>query len=101
VARYTYVWEFHVDASRRAEFERCYGPAGPWAQLFARADGYVETVLLHDDSNPPRYVTIDRWASVEAHRAFRDRFAAEYAALDRECEDLTSRETLLGEFSEV
>ena len=99
--RYGYIWEFHVKASRREDFERCYGPSGPWVLLFRRAEGYAGTELLQDNANPLRYLTIDRWASVEAYRSFRTRFADQYAELDRECEGMTSREVLLGEFSEV
>jgi heme-degrading monooxygenase HmoA len=98
VTRYTYIWEFHVEPARRAEFEQCYGPSGPWSALFRRADGYIETVLLRDRSDTSRYVTIDTWQSVEAYRAFRARFSQEYDDLDRECERLTSQEASLGEF---
>lgn len=101
MARYGYIWEFQVHASRREDFERCYGPSGAWVLLFQRAEGYVGTVLLQDNANPLRYITIDRWASVEAYRSFRARFADQYAELDGECEGMTSREALLGEFSEV
>jgi hypothetical protein len=98
LARYSYIWEFHVQPTRRAEFERCYGPSGPWAVLFRRADGYIETVLLRDRSNALRYLTIDSWQSADAYLSFRARFSQEYDDLDRECEGLTSHERCLGEF---
>jgi heme-degrading monooxygenase HmoA len=98
VTRYSYIWEFHVDPARREAFEQCYGPAGPWATLFRRADGYVDTVLLRDMADASRYLTIDTWQSEAAYRAFRARFSREYDELDRSCERLTSRETSLGEF---
>lgn len=96
-----YVWEFRVEAGRREEFERHYGPDGTWARLFRRADGYLGTLLLQDPADRSRYLTIDRWESRSAHRAFRARFAAEYEALDRQCEALTARETAIGEFTEL
>ena len=95
---FSYIWEFRVEPDRRTEFERRYGPSGAWVALFRRAQGYVETLLLHDASDPSRYVTIDRWRSVEAYRAFRATFAEEYDAIDRECEGLSSQERSLGEF---
>ena len=49
---------------------------------------------------PGRYVTIDRWESEEAYRAFRARFAGEHDAVDRACEALTVEETPLGAYEE-
>jgi heme-degrading monooxygenase HmoA len=93
------LWEFSVLESRQAEFESCYGPAGEWAQLFSQAPGYIGTELLRDRADPLRYVTIDRWASIEDWRAFRARFAAQYERLDRASETLTVREAPLGEYT--
>jgi heme-degrading monooxygenase HmoA len=98
MAHYTYVWEFHVEPGRQREFEREYGPDGAWVALFRQAAGYIETLLLRDRANPVRYVTVDRWDSVEAYRAFRAKFSAEYAALDARCSGLTRHERALGEF---
>lgn len=93
------LWEFSVREARQAEFESCYGPAGEWARLFSQAPGFIGTELLRDRANPLRYVTIDRWASIEDWRAFRTRFAAEYERLDRTSETLTAREAPLGEYT--
>jgi heme-degrading monooxygenase HmoA len=98
---YAAVWEFAVDAAQRAEFETRYGPDGAWARLFRRAAGYRGTELLRDRTNALRYVTIDRWESLEAFQAFHARYGAEYARLDRECESLTAREARIGEFEPV
>ena len=65
------VWEFSVKASRQAEFESHYGPDGSWARLFRQSPGYLGTELWHDRADALRYLTIDRWASVEAWREFR------------------------------
>ena len=97
---YVYVWEFDVLADRVADFERHYGPDGSWAQLFRRAPGYVGTALLQDRKVANRYVTIDRWRSEAAYRAFRTAFAAGYAQFDAECEALTGAERPLGEYRE-
>jgi heme-degrading monooxygenase HmoA len=101
MARYTYLWEFLVDPEHAAEFAHQYGPAGAWVDLFRRAPGYLETLLLRDRADPQRFVTIDRWASAQAHAAFRASFAREYAALDARCAHLTLRESPLGDFEEL
>jgi heme-degrading monooxygenase HmoA len=101
MAVYATLWEFTVDAARQAEFEARYGPDGDWALLFRQAPGYRGTELLRDRSDARRYVTIDRWESLEAFQAFHARFGAEYARLDRECEGLTAREAKIGEFAPV
>jgi len=97
-AGYAYLWEFIVNPGHLEEFERQYGPRGPWVALFRRAPGYGDTLLLRDRANPQRFITIDRWQSADAHRAFLAEFSLEYAALDARCAHLTGRETLLGEF---
>jgi heme-degrading monooxygenase HmoA len=48
-----------------------------------------------------RYLTLDFWESKEAYDAFRATHAADYAAIDRECEALTSEEKQIGAFERV
>jgi ribosomal-protein-alanine N-acetyltransferase len=96
-AGFTTIWEFTVESAQQAEFESHYGPEGDWAALFRRAEGYLGSELLPDRANPQRYLTVDRWVSREAWRAFRSRFATEYERLDREFEALTIREAPLAE----
>jgi len=100
-AGFTALWEFTVEPARRAEFESHYGPEGDWSALFSRAEGYLGSELLQDRTNPLRYLTVDRWESFEAWRAFRSRFAAEYERLDSRLEGLASREAPLGEYTTV
>jgi heme-degrading monooxygenase HmoA len=97
---FTTIWAFDVPAESEAEFRSHYGPQGTWAALFELAPGYVETLLLHDQSQPGRFLTVDRWQDAAAYRAFRDRFADPYAELDRICAHLTRAEMLLGSFTE-
>jgi heme-degrading monooxygenase HmoA len=99
--RHVVIWEFTVDEAARAEFEQHYGPQGSWAALFHRAPGYLGTLLLRDASTPGRYLTIDRWQSLDAYSRFRAQFADDYAALDRQCERLTRAERALGTFTEA
>jgi ribosomal protein S18 acetylase RimI-like enzyme/heme-degrading monooxygenase HmoA len=97
MAGYTYLWEFDVESTRQAEFEREYGPNGAWVALFRQAPGYVETLLVRDARKPGRYLTIDRWESAEAYHGFRAAFAGEYASIDGRCARLTLHEASLGE----
>lgn len=95
---FTYIWEFEVPAAAEETFQQHYGPQGSWAELFRQDPAYIETVLLKDASTPGRYLTIDRWQSFNAYSSFRERFSQEYEALDKICEELTTRETSLGNF---
>jgi len=99
-ARYVYVWEFRVAPEREPEFVAAYGPAGTWAQMFRKAAGYIETLLLQDRSVPGRFLTIDRWSDEAAHERFVAQFRDEYRALDLACEPLTQHETSLGSYWE-
>jgi quinol monooxygenase YgiN len=100
VTVHTTLWEFIVEPDQVDEFQRHYGPHGTWAKLFARADGYLQTLLLHDSADPRRFLTIDRWASTADYRAFRSQFSRDYSELDSRCARLTVHETLVGNFDE-
>ena len=95
------VWRYQVRPEHAAEFERRYGPAGAWAQLFARAAGYRGTLLLQDRTDPLVYVTVDRWESEAAFAAFRERHAQAYRELDVACDALTRDEVCIGTFAEL
>ena len=97
---FTYVWEFRVPPEKAGEFERHYGSAGTWVQLFSRAAGYRQTLLLKDRQDAGRYLTVDRWDSEAAYRAFQAAHAREYADLDRQCASLTTGENSVGDFAE-
>ena len=49
-AGFVTLWEFRVAPGRQAEFERNYGPGGPWIPLFRRAPGYLGSELLQDNA---------------------------------------------------
>ena len=95
---YTYIWEFLVKPEQEANFLEHYGQEGTWVQLFKKAPGFIDTLLLSDRAVPYRYVTVDRWQSAAAYQVFRMQFAEAYAALDRTCENLTSAEKEIGTF---
>jgi heme-degrading monooxygenase HmoA len=93
------IWQFEIDEEKAAAFEAAYGPDGAWAQLFRSSADYKGTELLRDAYIPGSYLTIDRWASEEAFRAFRREHDAEYEQIDRNCDALTSRETRVGAYT--
>ena len=93
------VWQFEIDEEKVAAFEAAYGPEGAWARLFRASTDYLGTELLRDAYIPGAYLTIDRWASEEAFRAFRRDHDADYEALDRASDELTGRETRIGAYT--
>lgn len=92
------VWQFEISEDKMASFEAAYGPDGAWAKLFRTSPDYLGTELLRDAYVPLNYLTIDRWTSEEAFRAFRKVHDSEYEALDRSCDALTGRETRVGAY---
>jgi heme-degrading monooxygenase HmoA len=92
------LWQFDIAEDKIDRFEAAYGAAGDWAALFARSAEYLGTELLKDAYVPGRYVTVDRWRSEEAFRAFRAAHDPDYEALDRACDSLTAGEIRIGAF---
>lgn len=92
------VWQFEIAEEKIADFEAAYGPDGAWAQLFRSSPQYLGTELLRDAYVSGAYLTVDRWASDEAFRAFRKDHDSDYEKLDRSCDALTSRETRIGAY---
>lgn len=95
------IWEFAVGEAEREAFERTYAAGGPWARLFAEADGFLETRLLRSKESPGVYQTIDRWASRDAYAEFKRAFAGRYDDLDDDVGNLSRRETYIGLFDEI
>ena len=95
------IWQFRVPPETQPAFERVYGAEGDWAQLFSRGEGYGGTTLLRDTEDHLRYLAVDLWESLETFAAFKERFAAEYEALDRACEPLSIEERRIGSFGPV
>ena len=95
---YVVLWRFRPLVGRESEFERAYGPSGPWTRLFRRGDGYLGTELLRRSDDSREYITLDRWASRGAYEAFRARWSSEYRRLDGRLEELTEEEAPLGAF---
>lgn len=93
---YLILWQYAVDPSRTAQFERTYGPQGEWADLFRRAEGYLGTSLLRAVSGTPMYLTVDRWTNAAAYDAFLTAWELDYQALDERSRALALREVRLG-----
>ena len=98
---YLAIWEFEIKPESRAQFEEIYGPDGAWARLFRQSPDYLGTKLTRDLTCPRRYLTLDYWTSREAFHGFKQAHAAEYETLDRQCESLTEREVMVGEFEQA
>jgi heme-degrading monooxygenase HmoA len=97
---YTIAWQFTVEQRQVDAFVAAYGPAGDWAELFRRAQGFRGTTLLRDAADPLRYVTLDRWDSLQDFERFREEFGSAYVEMDARFERLTSAEQLIGRFLE-
>jgi len=93
------VWQFEIAEEKIAAFETAYGPEGNWAQLFRSSPEYLGTELLRDAYMSGSYLTIDRWKSEDAFRAFRKDHDTAYEELDRACDALTQRETRVGAYA--
>ena len=86
-------------ASEKAdEFRRVYGPAGAWAELFAREIGFLGTELLQSSSQPGIFVTMDSWDSAEAWAAFLRAWGDDYTTLDHRTQSLATSEDEIGAF---
>ena len=97
---YVILWEFIVRPEKTGAFVAAYKSDGAWAELFARADGYIGTELLRaaDSNQGATFVTVDRWKTAEDFARFQERFGAEYQRLDAELEGFTVSERKLGTF---
>ena len=86
------VWEYDVEESAAAEFERVYGAQGAWAQLFSSSDGFEGTELFASVSHSGRYLTVDRFRDRASWQRFQAEHRETYLALDAETERLTLAE---------
>ena len=93
------VWQFEIAEDKVAGFEAAYGPEGAWSKLFRTSPDYKGTELLRDAYIPGSYLTIDRWTSEKAFRAFRKDHDKEYEKLDRQCDALTGKEARVGAYN--
>ncbi len=97
--RFVVIWEFQVRPGVEERFQRACGAEGVWAQFFRKDEAYIGTELIRDLKAERSYMTLDFWKSQEAYEAFRAQHAAEYKAIDAECEDMTESEREVGRYS--
>lgn len=95
------IWEFIVRPSMVRNFELAYGPDGPWAELFEGFPGYRGTALLRDTARPNRFLTVDRWETIEHRAAMLAAAHDEYRQLDQRYSALSESETDLGVFDDI
>ena len=95
---YTIIWEFQIKPEKQSGFEKFYSSNGAWVELFRKSRGYIGSDLLHDEMNPFRYLTIDRWESKANYDDALSEWEMEYTALDLQCEGLTESESCIGKF---
>jgi heme-degrading monooxygenase HmoA len=86
------LWEFEVKPGNRVGFEKAYGSAGSWVQLFQRDSHFRGTQLLHHPSREHCYFTLDFWDSETAYRDFLTTNRQAYEELDSFLQGLTLRE---------
>lgn len=89
-------YRYRVHPAQARAFEHAYGPAGPWAQLFAQHPGFIRTRLFRHKNEAGVYISIDAWGSKAAWDDFRSRSSEAYARLDRELHLLYLEEHLIG-----
>jgi quinol monooxygenase YgiN len=95
------LWEYRVEAAKRAAFEEHYAGNGSWALLFGKNPSYRGTLLVRDQADPGHYLTVDSWENEASFKDFKREFGREYEALDKRCEALTEEERCLGWFETV
>jgi hypothetical protein len=93
------LWEFEVKPVNLVGFEKAYGPAGAWVQLFQRDSHFRGTQLLHDPSRDFWYFTADFWDSKADYENFLAANRSAYERLDSLLEGLTLRERLVVSFN--
>jgi hypothetical protein len=95
------IWEFRVKPEKARTFEQHYCGSGSWAQFFRKGAGFRDTVLIQDEQDANRYLTIDTWEALHWFDSFKEQFRVEYEKIDKEFEDLTESERRIGVFGDV
>lgn len=93
------LWEFVVQPDKIHDFVAAFETTGDWAKLFGLADGYEGTELLSSTESANRFLTIDRWRSLDDFARFQQQFGEQYRTLDRKLEGFTLSEKKLGTFT--
>ena len=74
---YLNIWEFYVKTDLEKQFEQANGSAGEWYQYFKRSPDFLGTgflrgvdLLIEDKEEVRRYLTEDRWRSIDGFRSY-------------------------------
>lgn len=88
--------KYRVHASQTRAFEHAFGPAGPWAKLFANASGFRRVRLFRNQTDAQSYVQIQVWETKSDWLAFLEQRQNDCARLAKELRLLTLVQQLLG-----
>ncbi len=100
------VWEFYVLPAREREFQQLNGDYGAWHEFFSRSTQFMGTkclrgleTIVKDGKRARKYLTQDRWLSVEgAYKYIRENHE-EFRRLSAENARLAVQKAHLGFFS--
>jgi heme-degrading monooxygenase HmoA len=92
------IWQYTVKPGEVDRFVAIYNSEGRWAEFFRDSSGYQGTVLVKSNEDELTYVTLDYWDSEEDYHRFVKTNADEYAAIDKECDNLAESEIKIGEY---
>lgn len=91
-------YRYRVHPLQVRAFEHAYGPAGPFAQLFARYPGFRRVRLFRHREDPALYVRVDVWEREDDWDEFRRALDEDYVRLSRQLALLHLEEQLLGTY---
>jgi heme-degrading monooxygenase HmoA len=94
------LWQFRPRPGGERAFAEAYAKHGTWSELFARAEGFVETRLLRPADEGGWWLTIDSWDSLAAFERFQRDYGEEYRALDVALEAVAGDERFVGAFED-
>jgi heme-degrading monooxygenase HmoA len=92
------VWEYQVRPGCSAEFEELFAADGPWARLFAEAEGHLRLQAASDADREHRFLILDWWRSADEHARAKSSNAEAYSELDVRTRALCEHEARLGGF---
>jgi len=95
------IWEYEVLGEQLSYFIQAYKSDGDWVTLFKKAKGFIHTELIQDTKRTNRFITIDKWDSIESFNNFKMQFKSEYLKMDQICEAFTISENHIGSFEVV
>ena len=92
------IWQYDVFEKENINFIKAYKSDGDWVHLFKKADGFIETELIHDIEHPTKFITIDKWRTKESYYQFKAMFKSDYLKMDKQFEDFSKSEIHIGYF---